>query len=140
MSGYYFIFSNINRTSFFDRIPAGLKPSHCMKHGCFAPKWVTMYNIYLIDPATGELDKGSWYVTSPPTLPTTPKTLPSWIIKANPSCLYHYQSLWKHCFQLTSINIYIKDVRIQCAFESKAILKIVNVGYYYTLVFSKLQN
>ena len=41
----------------------------------------------LIDPATGELDIGNWYVTYLPThLPTPPRTLPSWIIKANPSC------------------------------------------------------
>ena len=51
-------------------------------------KWqVCQTHLELIDPATGELDKGSWYVTCLPTLPTyPPRTLPSWIIKANPSC------------------------------------------------------
>ena len=38
-----------------------------------------------IDPATGELDIGSWFVIHPP------RTLPSWIIKANPSCKFYYQ-------------------------------------------------
>ena len=44
-----------------------------------------------IDPATGELDIGSWYITylpTNPTHPTPPRTLPSWIIKANPSCSF----------------------------------------------------
>ena len=40
-----------------------------------------------------ELYIGSWYVTHPnPNLPThPPRTLPSWIIKANPSCIIYWQ-------------------------------------------------
>ena len=49
------------------------------------PPWIEFYS-YFIDTATGELDIGSWFVTQPTLTITPPGTLPSWIIKANPSC------------------------------------------------------